>query len=217
MRIASSSLLYAVVVVLTVYAGASAMQSPQDKKPARPAAPATTPPPKAPDAKPAMKPQDEHSGHNQAPQPLGAEHKQLAKYVGDWTYGSTMTMAGAPPMESTGTAKITTVLGGRFLLEENKGEMMGQPVESRHYTGYNTDTKKYEANWTWTMNTSMMNMTGTSSDGGKTIVSSAVVDGPEKMNLKITHTFIDDDHFTMEMTSEGPDGGSMVTKYTRKK
>ena len=99
--------------------------------------------------------------------------------------------------------------------------MMGMPFNSRKLIGYNNGSKKYEANWVYTMGTGMMNMTGESSDDGKTIKWDATfvneVGVAEKIN--ITTTVTDDDHFTVEMRATDPAAGDVVmsTKFTRKK
>jgi hypothetical protein len=126
----------------------------------------------------------------------------------------------APPQESTGKAKITSVLGGRFVMDESSGTMMGQPYTSIKLDGYNNVTNKYEAVWTYTMSTSQMNMTGTSRDGGKTIEYVATYDTPGggKATMNITARTIDDNQFVIEMigkNSDGSPGGKMETTYTR--
>ena len=150
----------------------------------------------------------------------GPEHRALTKLVGEYTTATTMNMGG-PPQTSKGTAKITSVLEGRFIAEDGKGDMMGMQYMSHKMYGYNTVAKKYEGVWMWTNGTSMMNLSGTSSDGGKSVVFNASFDqGGSKMTFGITMKRIDDDHFTVEMTGKNPDGtpgGTMMTTYTRKK
>jgi hypothetical protein len=146
----------------------------------------------------------------------GAEHKALAKMAGDYTTKSVMDMGGQK-QESVGTAKIASHMDGRFIAEEGKGEMMGMPYSSHKMYGFNNAAKKYEGVWMYTGSTGMMTMTGTSSDGGRSILFTAAVDqGGQKQNFTITVKRMDDDHFTVEMKM--PEGGpSMVTTYSRKK
>jgi hypothetical protein len=148
--------------------------------------------------------------------PPGTEHKALAKLAGEYTTKSVMDMGGQK-QESMGTAKIASHMDGRFIAEEGKGEMMGMQYSSHKMYGYNNASKKYEGLWVYTGSTGMMTMTGTSSDGGKTIVFNAAVDqGGQKQGFVITVKRMDDDHFTVEMKM--PEGGpSFVTTYTRKK
>ena len=153
----------------------------------------------------------------------GPQHKQLAKLVGEYTTQSKLKQlgvddgqGGTATEESTGTAKLTMTMDGRFLQEEDSGTMMKMPFKGTHVTGYNNAAGQYEAVWYWTMGTSLMTMTGKSDDGGKTIVCQASYAGeggkPEKMT--ITTTIVDDDHFTVEIKGERAE---MTTTYTRKK
>ena len=150
----------------------------------------------------------------------GPEHKLLAKYAGEWTTTMTFSapdMAPSPPV--TGSAKITSELGGRFLNDASKGEMMGEPFESRHYTGYNSSAKRYESIWTWTNDNGMLRFTGASEDGGKTINWTGeytdLAGQPQAIKAVTKH--IDDDRFTIELHGEGDHAGVMTTEYTRKK
>lgn len=151
----------------------------------------------------------------------GPEHQQMAKKAGDWTTKTKFSMPGMPAEETTGTAKISMILGGRFLVEDSKGTMMGQPFEAHKLVGYNKATREYEGIWAYTMGTSLMNLTGTSEDGGKTVnykASYAEAPGP-KETLSITCKSIDDDHFTVTLSDAGGQtgGATMETTYERKK
>jgi hypothetical protein len=161
-----------------------------------------------------------HHEHDSAAALPGPEHKLLAKYVGEWTTKSTFTVPGQPAGEPvTGSSKIASDLGGRFFSDQSSGEMMGEPYESRHYTGYNNATKQYESVWTWTHDTGMLHMTGTSKDGGKTInwTGSYVNPAGEKEVLNAVTTHVDDNKLTIELRGEGAEAGVMKTEYTRKK
>src|SRR6266849_6742120 len=121
----------------------------------------------------------------QAAQP-GAVHQKLAKRVGEWTIATKVWMQpGAPPSESTGTAKITSILGGRFLREEGSGTFMGQPSSGMRLWGYNNGTKQYEAMWMYTGSTAMLMLKGTSSDDGKTVGYTGAVEDAQKVTLRV--------------------------------
>jgi hypothetical protein len=155
--------------------------------------------------------------HMQAMMP-GEEHKQLARLAGDWTFTSKFSMEGQQPEESTGTAKLMMTLDGRFLHEQNSGSMMNAPYNGIRVIGYNTGTKRYETVWSWTLSTGLLIMTGTSSDGGKTIRFEGSYDegqGPQKM--VVTLRINGDDHFVYEMGDPAQAGGPMlVLDYKRK-
>jgi hypothetical protein len=169
---------------------------------------------------PAQEKKDDAAGANSAmPGPI---HKEMAKRAGEYTAVSKFSIPNGPTQETKGTAKITSILGGRFLQEEFSGTMLGQPFTSIHLNGYNNATKQYEATWIYTGSTAMMTMTGASSDGGKTIKFTAtyVNEKGGKETLDITHRQIDEDHFVVEIVGRSPDGSkgaTMETIYTRKK
>jgi Protein of unknown function (DUF1579) len=151
----------------------------------------------------------------------GPVHQQLAKLAGEYTTHSKLTFKpGAPPQESDGSAKLTLILGGRFVHEQTDGKVLERPFSSVHLLGYNNDTHKYEGVWMYTGSTAFMTMTGTSPDDGKTINYTATVDGEgeAKRTFKIVIHQIDDDHFTVTLTdATAGQGATLETAYTRKK
>src|SRR5262245_54576862 len=62
----------------------------------------------------------------------GEAHKGFAKMSGKWTSKMKVwnsATPGQPPMESSGETETKLVLGGRYLLEEAKGSVMGMPMQ----------------------------------------------------------------------------------------
>ena len=57
----------------------------------------------------------------------GEHHKHLDMFAGQWNTVTKVFMAGpgSTPTESTGTATSEWILGKRYLLQRNKGSMMG--------------------------------------------------------------------------------------------
>ena len=167
------------------------------------------------------------SGQNAAPAKAdstkpGAPHASLAKLAGDYTrvikfVGQT----GAATAPSSGTAKISVVLGGRFILEESTDTVFGRPVEGLRLYGYNNATKQYEMVRMYTMSTGMTMMKGTSTDGGKTIDYTGDTDtSADKMPLHARLRRVDDDQFIVTLSTVGRDGRESAfqeTDYTRKK
>lgn len=89
-------------------------------------------------------------------------HKHLERFVGHWKTTTKMWMGGpgSPPMVSPGTSDIKLVLGGRFLMEEHHGTMMGQPYEGIGMTGYDNYRNMYMSSWCSNQGTNMLTMTG---------------------------------------------------------
>src|SRR5205085_759640 len=171
-----------------------------------------------------VKAQDEKAREAQmkaaAPGPV---HQRLAKVAGEYaTHGKFTFKPGAPAQESDGSSKLTMILGGRFLQEENQGKLLGMPVTSMHLYGYDNATNKYVSVWMYTGATGFMTLLGTSPDDGKTVNYEASFDaaGGAKQMLKVVMRHIDDDHFSVALIAPAPDGGqgpTLETTYSRKK
>jgi len=75
-------------------------------------------------------------------------HRQLGLLAGEWE-GHTKTwfepgrLADDSPMQGT----IKPVLGGRFMMHEYKGSIMGQPFEGITIFGYSLNTGKFQSAW----------------------------------------------------------------------
>jgi hypothetical protein len=154
---------------------------------------------------------------------LGPVHQALARMAGDYdTVSSFRQQPDAKPVVSKGTAKLTAVVDGHFLLEETSSTLFGQPVKGLRLLGYNGKTNRYEATWTYSMATGMMGMTGTSNDGGKTIEWTETDPSGRGANssLHVTTRHLDDNRFTVELynlTPNGKRGTTIETTYTRSK
>ncbi len=153
----------------------------------------------------------------------GPEQEFLAKRAGEYT--RTIKFVAQPNADanaSTGTAKISVALGGRFIVEENNDTVFGRPVSGTRIYGFNNITKQYEAVWMYTGSTAMIFLTGTSSDGGKTIDLTGATQNlhGEKVPLHATIRQVDDNQFVVTLMSTGEDGKEAAfqeTTYTRKK
>jgi hypothetical protein len=172
-----------------------------------------------------------HLGQNQeaapadrpSPSKPGAEQAFLAKRAGEYT--RTVKFVGQPGADApagTGSSKISVILDGRFIQEENNDTVFGRPVLGLRLWGYNNVTKQYEAVWTYTMSTAILMLTGTSTDSGKTIeyTSTSGTPGGNDAPLHARVRQMSDDQFVVTLWSAGPDGKEAAfqeTTYTRKK
>lgn len=91
----------------------------------------------------------------------GAEHKMMADWVGSWSVKTKMMMPGAPVMEGTGSAVITSIFGGRYFQEAFKGDMMGMPFEGMGTSGFDNVSKKFVGTWVDSMSTGIAVTEGT--------------------------------------------------------
>ena len=148
----------------------------------------------------------------------GPQHAQLMKLAGEYTTNETFYAPGSEPQESTGTAKLKSILGGRFLEEDNSGESFGQHYSGLRLYGYNNGSKQYEAIWIYDGSTAFLVLDGTSDDHGRTVRYSGAFLGPsgEKQTLRVTITQNDADHFTVKLLGESAGGMSTLeTVYSR--
>jgi hypothetical protein len=151
----------------------------------------------------------------------GPIHAQLMKRAGQYTFSMKfLAQPGAEPIESTGTATLKPILGGRFLEEEDTGETDGQPTAGERIYGYNNGSKQYEAAWIYDGSTAILVLNGTSDDNGKTVRYTGAFLGPEgkAQTLHVTVRQTDEDHFMVRMIGEGTLETAPVveTTYTRK-
>jgi hypothetical protein len=109
----------------------------------------------------------------------GAPHKTLEGMTGNWSYtAKAWEEAKGKPEEFQGTSSMKMILGGRFLQQDFKGQMMGQPFEGMGLVGYDNLKKKYETVWLDNMATGMMTGTGTYDAGSKTLKDKGVASCP---------------------------------------
>jgi hypothetical protein len=76
----------------------------------------------------------------------GPEHARLTAMAGTWDVELTFWFKpGGPGLTTKGTATIRAILGGLFIEEKIDGMLNGTPFTTLAWTGYNTDSHKYEA------------------------------------------------------------------------
>jgi hypothetical protein len=155
----------------------------------------------------------------------GDMHKLMATWDGKWDGEVSMWMApGAPPQTSKATSVNKMVMGGRYQLMTNSGNMMGMPFEGTGTLAYDNAKKKFISTWIDNMGTGIMVLEGTWDDATKTMnlsgkcVDPGMGDGRE-MTVRETFRVIDDKTHQMEMFAPAPDGKEFKTmeiKFTRK-
>lgn len=151
----------------------------------------------------------------------GPAHAELMKRAGDYTTTETYSAPGVAPQQFAGTAKLKSILGGRFLEEENSGDSPGQPYSGLRLYGYNNGSKQYEAIWIYNGSTAFLVLDGSSGDHGKTVRYTGAFLGPGggRQIVRVTITQQDADHFSVKLLGEGPDNATstLETTYTRVK
>jgi len=115
----------------------------------------------------------------------GDGHKKLEPLIGKWKTTTKMWTGGpgSQTMESNGASERKWILGGRYILEEHKGQLMGMPHEGFGLTGYDNFRNMYTSMWSDNMGTAMLTMKGTTDPTGKTFTYFGEMDEP---GIKVT-------------------------------
>lgn len=159
----------------------------------------------------------------QATMSPGESHQWLAKLAGDWTFETSMWMnPNAPPTKSSGEAKKSMIMEGRFLQEEMSGEMMGRPFTGRGLTGFDNVTKEVVGSWIDNMSTGLATVRGEIDTENHRMEVRGEMTEPasgEPVQLKLVTSVVDEDHHTFEYFVVLPNGDEMKQMeihYTRK-
>jgi hypothetical protein len=159
----------------------------------------------------------------QFPQPT-KEHQLLQQFVGEWETTAEGKMGpDQPVMTCKGTA-TSRMLGGFWLVTENKNEVMGMKIDAMQTIGYDTSKKKYVGTWVDSMLNHMWEYEGTFDADGKKLTLEA--EGPNMLSPGKTAKFRDayefksPDHIKVTSSMQGEDGKwveFMVGQIRRKK
>ena len=152
-------------------------------------------------------------------------HKVFNALVGQWEHVGKWWMAADKKAEEfKGTNINQLILGNRFLQQSAKGQMMGQPFEGIGITGYDNMKAEYTSIWLDNMNTGMMSATSQFDAATKTFAEkgslSCPMTGEKNKMFRTIWKIMDNDHYSYEMYSNGPDGKefkNMEILYSRVK
>jgi hypothetical protein len=155
----------------------------------------------------------------QGPPMPGPEHDVLKRDVGVWDSVMEMSFPGIPPMTMTGV-ETSTLLAGRWLVTEYRGEVAGMVFEGRGLTGWDPAKKAYVAVWVDSMNTSINQSESTFDAAANTLKGWMEMADPSgtKSRAKTEETWPTPD--TRLVKVFGPDGGTepmMKITYTKRK
>jgi hypothetical protein len=153
----------------------------------------------------------------------GEPHRLLGEFAGRWNTSMKAWMApGQPPIESSGVSEVTSILDGRFVQENFKGDFMGMQFTGLGLSGYDNVTKKYQSTWVDNMSTCVIVMKGDYDPASKTFTFFGEYTDPtgKVSTMKIVQRIIDKDKHVSEFYDKTPDGQlvkSMELTYTRAK
>jgi hypothetical protein len=153
----------------------------------------------------------------------GASHRKLDHLVGEWTAEVKCWMApDAPPTVTTGTAKSSWVMNGRFVQQEFNGEFMGKPFHGMSFTGYDNVRGKYNSVWVDDMSTTMFTSEGEVDAEGKVFTFtgsySCALTGEKHKTARQVYRILSRDKHIFEMHDLSKPGASktMEITYVRK-
>ena len=135
----------------------------------------------------------------------GDHHKHLDYFVGKWKTKTKMYMGGpgSAAMESEGASEMKWVLGGRFIMDEHKGTMMGQPYEGIGMTGYDNYRNLYISSWYSNQGTNILTMSGMRHPKTGVFTYYGEMDEPglkvTGRTVKYVTKIVDSDHFTFDI------------------
>jgi Protein of unknown function (DUF1579) len=176
--------------------------------------------PKQPEMTPAQK--AEMEAYMKAGTP-GAPHQALASFVGNYDLKiKSWHEPGGPAMEETGTATRSMALGGRVLVEQVNGTMMGMPFTGHAMMGFDNVSGKYWSTWNDSMSTGIMVTEGTCDPQAKSCTFTGSWNDPIKkgpVKARMTTRWPSSTTEVFEMYGPGKDGNEMKMMeitYTKK-
>ena len=144
-----------------------------------------------------------------APFALTDGHRDLAALAGRWR-GTTRTWLdpSAPPEETSTTARIEPILGGRFVRIEYRGTVMGKPHCGEMLLGYEPDRRLFSAAWVDSFHSSpgMMVSTGERGGDGAVSVLGSYEGGGERWGWRTVLRVSGSDELVIEAFNVAPDG-----------
>ena len=148
----------------------------------------------------------------------GAPHADLQKLVGDWSVKGTNHF-GPEPEAFTASSTFTSLLGGRFVQEDYRGDFMGQPFNGLLIQGYDNFQQQYMSVWMDSMGTYMMTMTGKRNADGDIVMQGDVHDfmTPDGRIFQVTIHDVSDDEFRLTFHEQQGEEMPMIMEsvYTR--
>ena len=147
----------------------------------------------------------------------GAEHKEMMKALGDWKMEVHQFNPMMPPAVANGKATMTSVMGGRYMVENVAYEMdvMGQkmPFEGMGIFGYDRNQDKHVMVWIDNMGTGILHGVGEANDAGDEVTYKMQMAGPagSMMDVRMVSRAVSDEHHQVEMYATMPDGSEFKT------
>jgi hypothetical protein len=150
----------------------------------------------------------------------GKAHEGFKSWVGKWKQVTRGWYAPGEPSVTEGTSENTLIMGGRFVQQEFRGSMMGQPFEGLGLTGYDNLSGKYTMVWIDNSATTIVSAAnGVMDEAAKTLTFTSKVPGADGglADCRMVTKFVSDrEHvFTMFVATPQGDHKMMEITYTK--
>jgi hypothetical protein len=150
----------------------------------------------------------------------GEQHKAFADCEGSWkTHFKHWMDPNSPAAESDGTSTFESILGGRYLVENARGDGPMGPFEGMGITAYNNVTGEYEHVWLDDMSTGLLVTRGTEGPNDTLALRGEMVDPTTKAKspVRVVATTVSENEKRIEMycNQHGKEQKSMEITYTR--
>ena len=153
---------------------------------------------------------------NASPGPM---HEKLKSMLGTWKAVVKTWAAPGEPTVTEGTSVNTLILGGRYVSQDFKGSMMGQPFQGMGLTGYDNRKQEFTSFWVDNSSTAMMTYAGKLNDKGDELVFKGRGEGPHglPMDYRTVIRIVDENThvFSMYAPTNGKEALWMEITYTR--
>ncbi|MEM9380977.1 MAG: DUF1579 family protein [Planctomycetota bacterium] len=133
----------------------------------------------------------------------GKYHELLEKFIGDWETTCQITMGPQPGKPEPGTARFEWKVEGRWIEGVITGSMMGMPLTSYSWIGYDN----FKQSYVWTRiadaDTAMTAAEGDLTPDGKSLIMYGTLDeyltGEHDKMVKYAWRFVSDDEIVLEV------------------
>jgi hypothetical protein len=144
-----------------------------------------------------------------------AEHELLKQRVGNWKVRMEMrTAPGATPTVSEGTATVSLVMGGRYIVDDTRSTIQGQDFQGHSITGFDKLKQKFVSVWIDNFGTGFTISSGTYDDDTKCFTYATMSPNIEAGDYKRTRTverIVGPDQWVMEMYNTSADGQEFIS------
>lgn len=133
----------------------------------------------------------------------GAHHKELERFLGEWTTEFAITMPGVDMPADQGVATISWLIEGRWLQLQGSGTQMGMPAQSFMLLGYDNFKQSFVTAGVSSVDTALTTSEGDMDPSGKALITYGTLDeyttGEHDKMVRYVWRFHSPDQMTLEL------------------